>query len=272
MCKPTAVQSRSAVNTVIVIPARYQSSRFPGKPLALINGTSMVERVYRLAERVPGADVFVATDDTRIADHVNAFGGKAIMTDPGCRNGTERAYAAAASFAKKPELVINLQGDSPLTPPWILEALVEAMRRDPLIGLATPAVRLTAEQYLSLANRSADDASSGTLVTFDRNHRALYFSKSLIPYLRSTPRAGDVVPAFKHIGIYGFRWATLEKYLTLEPTPLEEAESLEQLRALEHGLPIHVVEVDYRGRSPWSVDTPNDLKKVEEILHREGEL
>ncbi len=260
------------MKTVIVIPARYQSSRFPGKPLALIGGVSMIERVYRVAARVPRVDVYVATDDERIAATVSGFGGRAIMTDPACRNGTERVYAAMQTLSEKPDIVVNLQGDSPLTPPWILQALVETMERDPSIGLATPAVRLTAAQYLALAERSKEDASSGTLVVFDRHHRALYFSKSLIPFLRSTPSPSDTIPAYKHIGIYGYRWATLEQYLSLPPTPLEEAESLEQLRALEHGVPIHIVEVDYRGRTPCSVDTPNDLKNAAAIIAREGEL
>lgn len=232
----------------------------------------MVERVYRIAEQVPGVSVFVATDDDRIATAVERFGGQAIMTDPGCRNGTERVYAAMRTLASKPDIVVNLQGDSPLTPPWILQSLVETMEREPTIGLATPAVRLTGAQYLALSNRSKEDASSGTLVVFDRHHKALYFSKSLIPFIRETPTAATSVPAFKHIGIYGYRWATLEHYLSLAPTPLEEAESLEQLRALEHGIPIHVVEVDYRGRTPCSVDTPNDLKNAEAIIAREGEL
>jgi 3-deoxy-manno-octulosonate cytidylyltransferase (CMP-KDO synthetase) len=194
------------------------------------------------------------------------------MTDPACRNGTERVYAAAKGLSHRPDIVINLQGDSPLTPPWIIESLVERLRGDAAIELATPAVQLTGAQYLALAQRSKEDASSGTLVTFDRAGRALYFSKSLIPHLRSDPRPSEIIPVFKHIGIYGYRWGTLERYLTLAPTPLEQAESLEQLRALENGIPIHIVPVDYRGRTPWSVDTPNDLRRVEELIAVEGEL
>ncbi|MFM1848062.1 MAG: 3-deoxy-manno-octulosonate cytidylyltransferase [Pseudomonadota bacterium] len=232
----------------------------------------MIERVYRLAQRVPGTDVYVATDDTRIAAAVEQFGGKAIMTDPGCRNGTERVYAALHSMSEKPEIAINLQGDSPLTPPWILEALIREMQADPSVGLATPAVRLTAEHYAVLRDRPKDETSSGTLVVFDKNHNALYFSKALIPYLREAPAPGSPFPVFKHIGIYGFRWETLSQYLTLPPSPLETVESLEQLRALENGIPIKIVEVEYRGRTPWSVDAPSDIGIVEEILEREGEL
>jgi 3-deoxy-manno-octulosonate cytidylyltransferase (CMP-KDO synthetase) len=260
------------VKTVIVIPARYQSSRFPGKPLALIHGVSMIERVYRLASKVPDAAVYVATDDGRIREAVERFGGRAIMTDPGCRNGTERVYAAAQTLTERPSIIINLQGDSPLTPPWILEALIGEMRRDSTIGLATPAVRVTREQYEALLNRPKDDATSGTLVVFDKNHRALYFSKAVIPYLREVPAPGEPLPVYKHIGIYAFRWHALTEYLQLPPSPLEAVESLEQLRALEHGIPIKVVEVDYRDRTPWSVDTPNDLQRVEAILQSEGEL
>lgn len=260
------------MKAVIIIPARYGSSRFPGKPLALIKGASMIERVYRLAARTPDVSVYVATDDERIRGAVESFGGRAIMTDPNCQNGTERVYAAAKTLPERPDIVINLQGDSPLTPPWIVTALVEKLRGDPAIELATPAVKLTAAQYLALAQRDKADSSSGTLVTFDRHYRALYFSKALIPYLRREPELGEPIPVYKHIGIYGYRWATLERYRALAPTPLEQAESLEQLRALENGIPIHIVEVDYRGRTPWSVDTPNDLRRVEQILDLEGEL
>jgi len=261
----------SSPRAVIIIPARYQSSRFPGKPLALIRGRSMIERVRALALRVRGvADVIVATDDDRIFSHVEAAGGRVLMTGES-RNGSERAWQAATRLSPSPEIIINLQGDSPLTPPWVIEALVEAMARDTTIELATPACRLTVAQYEAMSAARATEQHGGTLVTFDRDHRALYFSRALIPTFRTRPLA-DPIPAFKHIGIYAYRSDTLQRYLELPPTPLEEAESLEQLRALEHGIPIRVVEVDLRGRTPWSVDTPADLTVAEEILDREGEL
>lgn len=255
----------------IVIPARYQSRRLPGKPLALVAGRSLLSRVWDIASAVKGTSgVWIATDDRRIADHALSFGARVVMTAPELASGTDRVRAAIGLMDERPDAVVNLQGDAVLTPPWIVQALVEAMREDPSIGLVTAALHCSWEQLDELAALKASSPSSGTLVTMDRFGRALYFSKAMIPYLRK--REGERPPVFRHVGIYGYRIPVLERLADLPPTPLERAEQLEQLRALENGIPIQVVVVDYRGRSHGSVDAPEDIPVVEAIIAREGEL
>tara|TARA_R110002073_G_scaffold230248_1_gene391193 strand:+ start:13157 stop:13999 length:843 start_codon:yes stop_codon:yes gene_type:complete len=253
-----------------VIPARYGSTRFPGKPLISIAGRPMIERVWRLASAAPGVDrVVVATEDARIKDAVEAFGGECVLTSETCRNGTERALEAADVLGGGFDIVINVQGDAVLTPPWVIGGVAEAMRADPSLAMATPAVRMSKETEDNFRATKARGDVGGTTVVFDRAMNALYFSKSVLPFQRH-PEAGT--PVWQHIGLYGYRLKTLRKIVALEPSPLERAESLEQLRALENGIPIRIVETDYRGRSAWSVDAPDDAKMVEAIIAREGEL
>lgn len=258
------------MSVIAVIPARYGSTRFPGKPLHLIAGTAMVERVRRLALAAHSVDrVIVATDDTRILDAVTAQGGEAVMTPESCRNGTERAYEAVKGFAAPDDVIINLQGDAPLTPPWVIEAVAAQMRADPALAMATPAVALSDDAYAKMADAKAQGEVGGTTVVFDRQMNALYFSKAVIPFQREKS-AGT--PVYKHIGLYAYRFGTLARLVSLEPTPLEKAESLEQLRALENAIPIRVVLTDYRGRTPWSVDSPRDAQIAADIIAREGEI
>lgn len=261
------------MSTVVIIPARYGSTRFPGKPLAQIKGRSMLERVWSLARSARGVDeVVIATDDARISAHAAAFGARSVITPQECRNGTERAFEAAKLLERRPDVVINLQGDAVLTPPWIVEALAERMAASGDHEMATPAVAMSRPQYEELKMSKAKQASGGTLVTFDLRQRALYFSKALIPFLRDPAGAGERPPIHRHVGMYAYRFDVLERYVSLGESPLERAEGLEQLRALENGISIQVVLVDYRGRTHWSVDTPDDLAKVEAIIEREGEL
>ena len=257
------------MRVIAVIPARYGSTRFPGKPLHEIAGQTMVERVRQLAAAAPSVDeVIVATDDTRISDHVEANGGRAVMTPESCRNGTERAYEAVKDFAKSDDVIVNLQGDAPLTPPWVIDAAANAMAQDATLPLATPAVALSEDAYAKLAAAKAIGEVGGTTVVFDKAMNALYFSKAIIPFRRED--AG--VPVYKHIGLYAYRFSTLEHLVALDPSPLERTESLEQLRALENGIPIRVVLTDYRDRTPWSVDSPRDAEIAAEIIAREGEI
>ncbi|MCW5725481.1 MAG: 3-deoxy-manno-octulosonate cytidylyltransferase [Maricaulaceae bacterium] len=258
------------MTVLAVIPARYGSTRFPGKPLAVIAGRPMIERVWRLAGAAPGVDrVVVATDDERITSAVAAFGGEAVMTPASCRNGTERALAAAQALGADAEIVINVQGDAALTPPWVIGAVAQALKADPALQMATPAVRLGPQAEARMRAAKAAGEVGGTTVVIGRDANALYFSKAMLPFQRH-PEAGT--PTFQHIGLYGYRLETLEKLVSLPPSPLELAESLEQLRALENGIPIRVVEVDYRGRSSWAVDSPEDAERVAEIIECEGEL
>lgn len=257
------------MTVIAVIPARYGSTRFPGKPLHEIAGVPMAERVRRLAAAAPSIDrVLVATDDDRIATAIKGFGGEAVMTPESCRNGTERCYEAVKAFASPEDVIVNLQGDAPLTPPWVIDAAAAAMAEDPALQLATPAVALTEDAYAKLASAKAAGEVGGTTVVFDKAMNALYFSKAIIPFRRED--AG--VPVHKHIGLYAYRFKTLETLVALEPTPLERTESLEQLRALENGIPIRIVMTDYRGRTPWSVDSPRDAEIAAQIIAREGEI
>ncbi|MGJ3230897.1 MAG: 3-deoxy-manno-octulosonate cytidylyltransferase [Oceanicaulis sp.] len=257
------------MTVIAVIPARYGSTRFPGKPLHEIAGTPMVERVRRLAAAAPSIDrVLVATDDERIKAAVEAFGGEAVMTPESCRNGTERAYEAVKGFVEPSDVIVNLQGDAPLTPPWVIDAAAKAMAADPDLELATPAVALTEDAYAKLASAKAAGEVGGTTVVFDRFMNALYFSKAIIPFRRED--AG--VPVHKHIGLYAYRFSALERLVALEPSPLERTESLEQLRALENAIPIRIVLTEYRGRTPWSVDSPRDAEIAADIIAREGEI
>ena len=258
------------MRTAVVIPARYGSTRFPGKPLADVAGRSLIRRVHEIASAAAGVDrVIVATDDERIRDHVAAFGGEALMTPPECRNGTERVHAAVQALDAAPDAIINLQGDAVLTPPWVIEAVVEEMRRSPDAPLVTPAARLDEGSLALLREAKAGGEVGGTTVVFDRNGDALYFSKAMIPFVRD---AEGGAPTFRHIGLYGYRREALERFIAMGPSPLELTEGLEQLRALENGMPVRVVEVDYRGRRHLAIDSPEDLLRVERLLAEDGEL
>ena len=262
-------------NALVIIPARYGSTRFPAKPLAQVCGHSMIERCWRIAAAAVGPKgVFVATDHQEIFKQVKSFGGQALMTTEDCRNGTERVWEALkqvpAGSSSETDVVINLQGDALLTPPWIIEALADLMEQNPAIGLGTAAVRLSPEEYELWQERKRERNASGTFVVFDKDRKALYFSKMLIPFVRKVTDGSS--PVCRHIGIYAYRRKALQQYLALPPGPLEEAEGLEQLRALENGIPMHVALVDYRGRTHASIDKPEDVKLAEEIIAREGEL
>ena len=238
--------------------------------MAKIAGVSLLERVWRVGSAVRGVDrVVIATDDEEILAFAKSFGAEAVMTSPGCRNGSERALAAIETLTLAPEIVVNLQGDAPLTPPWFIESILAALA-NPDTQIATPAVALSWEEYDRFALSRADARASGTLVVARPSGAALYFSKALIPAVRA--RTGERSPAFRHIGLYGYRLAALQRYAALPPSPLELAEQLEQLRALENGMPIQVVVVDRRGRSLCSIDNPGDIALAEEIVQREGEV
>lgn len=257
------------MQTVIVIPARYASSRFPGKPMHPVHGVSTLERVWRIAKAVKHpATVLIATEDQRIVDFAATFGGDAVMTPEECANGTERTFEAIRARKLDAEVIVNLQGDALLTPPWVLDTMIEELQADASADIVTPAVRLEGQGLQEFTRHKVDNPASGTTVVFDTHQRALYFSKTMIPYMRKAGHAA----IYRHIGLYGFRRHSLERYIALPPTPLEQCEGLEQLRALEHGMKVRVAIVDYRGRSHGSIDSPGDVKFVEDVIAREGEL
>jgi 3-deoxy-manno-octulosonate cytidylyltransferase (CMP-KDO synthetase) len=245
---------RPAVSVIAVIPARFDSTRFPGKPLADIHGRPMIEHVYRRAAATPGVSrVIVATDDQRVRTAVERFGGEAAMTSSRHRSGSDRIAEVAASLAC--DIVVNVQGDEPLIEPSAIASAVTALVDAPGVDIAT------------LRRRLADPveyASPNVVkVVVDRNGDALYFSRAPIPHERGG--RGDAPPpgTFKHIGLYVYRRHSLLALAALEPAPLEVAESLEQLRALEHGLRIRTVETVH---DTVGVDTPADLEHVRRLL------
>ncbi|MEM9970084.1 MAG: manno-octulosonate cytidylyltransferase [Pseudomonadota bacterium] len=262
------------MRAVIFIPARYQSSRFPGKPLQELTGAtgvskSLIERSWDAAKAVSGAEaVYVLTDDERIADASRGFGADVLMTSSDCRNGTERCAEAVGLLDETPEVVVNLQGDAPLTPPHYVEALLSAMVADAAILTATPVLRTPADHLEKLrADRKAERVGATTAV-FDRTGDALYFSKEVLPFYDNAPEGA--VPVFHHVGCYAYRPDALKTYVSLGETPLEQREGLEQLRFLEHGLKMRCVEVEARGRAFWELNNPSDVALIEAIMAKEG--
>lgn len=259
----------------VVIPARHASVRYPGKPLAqlsLPDGTrqSLVRLTWEAARAIPGVEsVHVATDDTRIRDHCESFGAQVVMTEPACRNGTERVAEAARIAGLTSGIIVNLQGDAPLTPPWFVEALVAAMTADPSIEMATPVLRCDATMLGHLMDDRQAGRVGATTAVFDRMGDALYFSKSLLPYLdRDT--AGAAPPVWHHVGVYAYTPAALAAYCDWPAGRLEGIEGLEQLRFLENGHKVRCVEVDPRDAQFWELNNPEDVARIEAVLRARG--
>lgn len=239
------------MKVLCVIPARYASTRLPGKPLKLIAGKPMIQHVYEQAGKAKKpAEVLVAVDDRRVYDAVVGFGGKAVMTRKDHPNGTSRLAEVAGKYPDA-DVIINVQGDEPMIPPEIIDRLAEAFEKEPDLKMATMKVRMEESEY--------DDPSAVKVVT-DKNGYALYFSRSLIPY----PRHKDgFFKVYKHVGIYAYTRDFVLEYAAMAPTPLEQVESLEQLRVLESGCRIKVLESDFKG---VGVDTQADLDAVNKLL------
>jgi 3-deoxy-manno-octulosonate cytidylyltransferase (CMP-KDO synthetase) len=263
------------MNTVILIPARYASSRYPGKPLVSLKGASgtaksLILRSVEAARRVRDVSgVFVVTDDERIADACTAAGVGVIMTSPECRNGTERC-AEAMSSLHDPDLVINFQGDALLTPPGFVEALVERMRQDEGALVATPAMRLRRDEVRALQEEEAAGRVGGTSVVTDAQGRALYFSKRLIPHLPVGALEAEVSPVRLHVGVYAYRPTALELYVSTPVSELETLEGLEQLRFLVAGVPVAVVDVETPPFALRELNNPEDVAPIEQALAEAG--
>jgi 3-deoxy-manno-octulosonate cytidylyltransferase (CMP-KDO synthetase) len=263
------------MNTVILIPARYQSSRYPGKPLVELRGAGgaakpLIQRSVEAARRVAGVSgVFVTTDDERIADACAGFGVGVIMTSPECRNGTERCAEALASL-HDPDLVINFQGDALLTPPGFVEALIGRMREDSSALVATPAMRLRREEVRALQAEEAAGRVGGTSVVTDGRGRALYFSKRLIPHLPAGALDQEMSPIRLHVGVYAYRPEALERYQAASVSELETLEGLEQLRFLVAGVPVAVVEVETPPFALRELNNPEDVAPIEQALAEAG--
>ncbi|HEV3271169.1 MAG TPA: 3-deoxy-manno-octulosonate cytidylyltransferase [Candidatus Methylacidiphilales bacterium] len=239
------------MKSLIVIPARYGATRFPGKSLARIEGRPMIQWVWEAACRSRLTEqVVVATDDDRIADVAAKFGADVVMTKKSHRSGTDRMAEVAGKISA--QLYVNVQGDEPLLAPAAVDDLIRAMMENPRAPIGTLAHRIESEAEW----RSPEVVK----VVRNRQHEALYFSRSPLPFQRAFDRNA---PLLRHVGIYAFRTRALADFVSLKPSPLEIAEGLEQLRALENGLAIHVIETKYRC---LGVDTPADLARVEAAL------
>lgn len=264
------------MSVLIVIPARYASTRYPGKPLAELKGAggvsrSLIERSWRAANEVRGVDrVVVATDDDRIKGAAEAFGAEVVMTSTTCANGTERCAEAHAALGGGFESVVNLQGDAPLTPHWFVEGLVEGLRNAPDAEIATPVLRCDGAALNSLlADRKADRVG-GTTAVFAADRRALYFSKEVIPFTPKPYLDTDQTPVFHHVGVYAYRPDALAAYPNWHAGPLEQLEGLEQLRFMENGRSVLCVEVEARGRAFWELNNPEDVPKIEGMMAQMG--
>lgn len=271
--KPLGKGKGRPLQTVIFIPARYPSVRFPGKPLAMLRGAtgearSLIQRSWEAAVSVPGVDaVYVLTDDDRIAEASRAFGAEVLMTSEWPRNGTERCAEALDLLEREPEVVVNLQGDAPLTPPHYVEALIAAMK-DPSVEMATPVLRTEPEHLAALqADRRAGRVGATTAV-FRPGGEAIYFSKEVLPFADRAQETG--IPVFHHVGCYAYRPDALRRYASWSMGPLERAEGLEQLRFLENGVAVACVEVEARGRAFWELNNPEDIPLIEAIMKKEG--
>ncbi len=258
------------MQVLIVIPARYASSRYPGKPLVALKGRDgvskpLIQRTWETGCAVQSeARVVVATDDRRIADCVTGFGGEVVMTGEDCANGTERCADAIARMDISPDLVVNLQGDALLTPAWFLDDLIDAMAANPGFGAATPVLRCDKKAYAMLREDRAGGRVGGTTAVFGADGRALYFSKEVIPFLPDPDVAAP--PVYHHVGVYAYRPDALARYTGWPQGPLEKNEGLEQLRFLENGEAMLCVEVDARGRVFWELNNPVDVARIEAVL------
>lgn len=242
------------MRVAVVIPSRYGSTRFPGKPLALIAGKSMIRHVYERAARASRVtDVVVATDDQRVYDEVKGFGGNVRMTSASCRSGTDRAAETARLLGLSlTDIVVNVQGDQPVFEPASLDEVTAPLLADPSIGMSTLAFEIVRESEIT--------DPKDVKVVMDNHGFALYFSRSPIPFGRDP---GVKFPTYKHLGIYAYTREFLERFAGLPEGRLENIEKLEQLRALEHGLKIRVVVTAHD--SP-EVDLPSDIERIRAIL------
>lgn len=267
------------LQAAIIIPARWGSTRLPGKPLVPIAGKLMLERVVRIALRAAeglNVRVAVATDDDRITACAGSYDVTVIMTPQDCPTGTDRVCAAASQMTPRPDYVVNLQGDAPLTPPDFVRAVLDRL----LLGncdAVTPVTQLSWDELDMLRAAKQRTPHSGTLAVFDHSSgRAHWFSKAVLPVMRheTTLRQQSALsPVWRHIGLYGYGRAMLEKFVTLPEGVYEKLEGLEQLRILEHGYTMACVPVNYKGRPSMSgVDSPEDVVRAEALIAEHGDL
>lgn len=265
------------MSVLIVIPARYASQRYPGKPLVALRGAggqarSLIARSWQAAMSVEGIDrVVIATDDERIRDHAEGFGAEVVMTSTLCRNGTERCAEAVRVLELTPDIVVNLQGDAPLTPAWFIQDLVAGLRAAPDALVATPVLRCTGAMRADLLADRRAGRVGGTTAVFGATGQALYFSKEVVPFVGAQIAGEAPSPVFHHVGVYAYRPSALAAYAGWPEGVLERLEGLEQLRFLERGIPVLCVEVQAQGRKFWELNNPEDVNRIEAMLAEMGQ-
>jgi len=300
-------------DVLIVIPARYASTRLPGKPLMKIAGVEMLKRVAQIADyvsrKLENCAYVIATDDERIEAFCRQEGMPSVMTSESCQSGTERCWDAVQSMKKQgvePKFIVNLQGDNPLCPPWFLERLIldwqsqqtqlaasqiavsnaaqASAELDTLQAQSTPVSKQVFTPFVHLSWDELDvlreakkvTPYSGTTVQINKHDYALTFSKIILPAMRKEEKLRQTLakpPVRRHIGLYAYTYDALEAYFNLAPSPYEDPEGLEQMRFLEHDIPVKMVEVDYQGRIGMSgVDSPEDIERAEAVIAKCGEF
>lgn len=239
-------------NVIIVIPARYGSTRFPGKPLAELQGKPIIQWVYEACKKADCGEVIIATEDERITSAAASFGAKAVMTSADCQSGTDRIYQATKGLGA--DYVINVQGDEPFVQPETIKAVVELVKNDDRTDISTACMPVTDADIINNPNH--------VKAVLAKDMRALYFSRSPIPYKREKTPESEKAPYYLHCGIYGYKIKALEQFVKLPVSPLENLEKLEQLRALEAGMTIKSALINKAGPA---IDTPADLERAKEF-------
>ena len=260
------------MKAVIIIPARYGSTRYPGKPLVPLRTRegkkSLIQLSWEAANKVSGiSEIYVATDDKRIEEHAVAFGANVIRTSSKCKNGTERCAEAVSNARLEAEIIINFQGDAPLTPSWFVEEIIAGLKADKSTDMATPVLRLDRKSYNLFFEDRKSDRVGGTTVVFDKDMYALYFSKELIPFFEISKIEQDKpIPCYHHVGVYAYRKNILREYLSWPESNLEKLEGLEQLRFLSENKKVKCVEVSSRGNVFWELNNPEDVQRIEKVI------
>lgn len=262
------------VRIAVIIPARYGSTRFPGKPLAMIGGKTILQRVVETGRQAK-ADLMVATEDDRIAAHCREIGVDCVMTSPDCPTGSDRVLEAAEKSGKDYDFIINLQGDVPFAPPILLTRMIEEIeKRKEGIEVITPVFQLDWDGLDRLREEKKKTPFSGTTVTRKDGGYAMWFSKQIIPAMRNEQelrKQSTESPVFKHIGIYGYRRDVLERFVKMPQTHNERLEGLEQLRLLENGISVFTVKITFpddsiEKRLQIGIDSPEDLQRAQALF------
>ena len=266
------------MRTAIIIPARYGSTRFPGKPLTLIGGQSMLSRVVDIArqaaKQLDNVTIAVATEDERILKHCAEIDVPCVMTSDQCATGSDRVLEASKKLGDF-DFVLGLQGDAPFTPVEAPIKMIEAVQNNPSIEVITPVINLRWEELDKLREQKTVTPFSGTTAIIRHDGQAQWFSKNILPAIRKEDghrEKSEFSPVHQHIGLYGFRIDTLEKFVPLPQGHYEQLEGLEQLRLLENDIPVHTIKLDVAaGLAQAGIDSPEDVERAEKILKEQND-